>query len=74
MSASEVAKAANALLHLSPGDEESLLEVIEDFFWFSECDEHDKSDLSDDELGENERNLTTHNKINVLLISRSIKK
>ena len=45
--ASEVAKAVNAFLGFSSGDQQALLEVIEDFFT-SPADAEDDNDLKDD--------------------------
>ena len=45
--ASEVAKAVNAFLGFSSGDQQALLEVIEDYFT-SSADAEDDDDLEDD--------------------------
>ena len=45
--ASEVAKAVNAFLGFSSGDQQALLEVIEDYFT-SPADAEDDDDLEDD--------------------------
>ena len=46
--ASEVAKAVNAFLGFSSGDQQALLEVIEDYFT-SPADAEDDNDLEDDD-------------------------
>ena len=61
----KAAKAVNSLLHFSSGDQEALLEVMEEFFCTPSQTEADDSDLddSDDELVDPE--IGTH-KINVI--------
>ena len=48
--AAEAASAVNALLQLSPNDQESLLEVIEDYFTLS-TDDSDVSESDEDDVG-----------------------
>ena len=49
-SSKEVAKSINSLLRLSPADQSSLLEVIEDYFTYpSNSSVHDPKDFSDDD-------------------------
>lgn len=45
--ASEAAKAVNSILNLSSDDQQSLLEVIEDYFCFSSDADQEDSDLSE---------------------------
>jgi hypothetical protein len=47
-SASEVAKAVNAFLGFSSGDQQALLEVIEDYF-ASPADAEEEDDLEEDD-------------------------
>ena len=50
LAAKEVARSINSLLRLSPTDQSSLLDVIEDSFSYpSNSSVHDPEDLSDDE-------------------------
>lgn len=61
----KAAKAVNSLLHFSSGDQEALLEVMEEFFCTPSQTEADDSDLddSDNELVDPE---TGTHKINVI--------
>ena len=50
VSGKEVARSINSLLRLSPTDQSSLLDVIEDYFSYpSNSSVHHPEDLSDDE-------------------------